>query len=131
MRRFARFKGGEGIWPCFRYRLALTEPHQQGRLAWLLLPQNAWSARQSAARCFLLVGGLFVLLHKEQRLRNGILLICLLLVDVLVVNHYVGMQNLIDSEARQITGQVPGSVFQAALLLAKENLLTGQGAGSF
>lgn len=72
-----------------------------------------------------------MLLHKEQRLRNGILLICLLLVDVLVVNHYVGMQNLIDSEARQITGQVPGSVFQAALLLAKENLLTGQGAGSF
>jgi hypothetical protein len=56
-----------------------------------------------------------LLLHKEQRLRNGILLVCLLLVDVLVVNHYVGMQNLIDSEARQITGQAPGSVFQAAL----------------
>lgn len=78
----------------------------------------------------LLVGGLFVLLHKEQRLRSGTLLVRQLLVDVLVVNHYVGMQNLIDSEARLITGQAHGSVFQAALSLAK-NLLTGQGAGSF
>lgn len=69
-----------------------------------------------------------MLLHKEQRLRNGILLVCLLLVDVLVVNHYVGMQNLIDSEARQITGQVPGSVFQAAMWQRESVYRIGGGA---
>jgi hypothetical protein len=78
----------------------------------------------------LLVGGLFVLLHKEQRLRNGILLVCLLLVDVLVVNHYVGMQNLIDSEARHITGQAPGSVFQAALWQRESVYRNGVGFGA-
>ncbi|WP_417792215.1 O-antigen ligase family protein [Stutzerimonas xanthomarina] len=92
----------------------------------------------------LIVGGLFVLLDKEHRLRNSIILISLILIDVLVISQYFGLERLkdrvlntqltdeiVDGEVVQKANEVRDNVFGYAIPLLLERPLTGQGAGSF
>lgn len=92
----------------------------------------------------LLVGGVFVLINKAHRLRNGLILASLLVIDVLIVSQYFGLEKLVDRIANtqlqavvvdgqtlQAANELRGSVYQQALPLAKEHFLVGHGAGTF
>lgn len=90
----------------------------------------------------LLVGGVFVLLNnKEQRLRNGLIIAGLLVIDLLVVSQFVGLDtfgNSAQAQAVLADGQTPlaadelrATVVKDALPLAQEKLFTGHGAGTF
>ncbi|MGH8436472.1 MAG: O-antigen ligase family protein [Pseudomonas sp.] len=92
----------------------------------------------------LLVGGLFILLEKEHRLRNGLILASILLIDVLVISQYFGLEKLkdrvlntrlndvvVNGEVVQQANEVRDDVFGYALPLLQERPLLGQGAGSF
>lgn len=92
----------------------------------------------------LIVGGLFVLLDKQHRLRNSIILVSLILIDVLVVSQYFGLERLkdrvlntqlsdkiVDGEVVQQANEIRDDVFGYAIPLLTEKPLTGQGAGSF
>ncbi|MBT8765784.1 O-antigen ligase family protein [Metapseudomonas boanensis] len=92
----------------------------------------------------LLVGSLFVVLEKENRLRNGLILTSIILIDVLVVSQYFGLERLkdrvlstrlndvvVNGEVVQQANEVRDDVFSYALPLLRERPLMGQGAGSF
>ncbi len=92
----------------------------------------------------MLVGALFLLLHKENRLRNGLIFASLVLVDVLVVSQYFGLDELKDrlvntrlndvveqGEVVQKANELRGDVYALALPLAQDRPIIGQGAGSF
>lgn len=92
----------------------------------------------------IIVGGLFVLLDKANRLRNSLILVSLILIDVLVVSQYFGLERLkdrvlntrlndvvVDGEVVQQANEVRDDVFGYAIPLLMEKPLTGQGAGSF
>ncbi|WP_238474396.1 O-antigen ligase family protein [Pseudomonas cavernae] len=92
----------------------------------------------------LLVGGLFVLLEKEHRLRNGLILASIILIDVLVISQYFGLEKLkdrvlntrlndvvVNGEVVQQANEVRDDVFGYAIPLLQERPLLGQGAGSF
>jgi O-antigen ligase len=92
----------------------------------------------------LLVGGLFVLLNKEHRLRNGLILASIVLIDVLVISQYFGLEKLkdrllntrlndvvVNGEVVQQANEVRDDVFGYAIPLLQERPLLGQGAGSF
>src|SRR6218665_3409474 len=92
----------------------------------------------------LLVGGVFVLINKQHRLRNGLILASLLVIDVLIVSQYFGLDRLVDRLANtqlqavvvdgqtvQAANELRGSVYQQALPLAREHFLVGHGAGTF
>lgn len=90
------------------------------------------------------IGGLFILLDKEHRLRNSLILASIVLIDVLVVSQYFGLEKLkdrvlntrihdvvVDGEVIQQANEIRDDVFSYALPLLKEKPLTGQGAGAF
>lgn len=91
----------------------------------------------------LIVGGIFGLVEKEHRLRNGLILASILLIDVLVVSQYFGLEKLkervLNTRIQDVVlaGEVvQGSelrvdVAQASLPLLLQHAVTGQGAGSF
>jgi len=92
----------------------------------------------------LLVGGTFLLTDKTHRLRNGLILASLLVIDVLIVSQYFGLDKLVDRIAStqlqavvvdgqtiQAANELRGTVYEQALPLAKEHWLTGHGAGTF
>lgn len=92
----------------------------------------------------MIVGGVFVLRDKDNRLRNGLILASILLIDVLVISQYFGLERLkdrvlntrldnvvVDGEVVQQANEQRDDVFRYALPLAEERPLTGQGAGSF
>ena len=92
----------------------------------------------------LLVGGLFVLIEKEHRLRNSLILASLIVIDVLVISQYFGLERLkerllntrlhdvvVDGEVVQQANEVRDEVFGYAIPLLQARPLTGQGAGSF
>jgi O-antigen ligase len=92
----------------------------------------------------LLVGGLFVLLEKEHRLRNSLILGSLILIDILVVSQYFGLEKLkdrllntrlndvvVNGEVVQQANEVRDNVFGYTIPLLQERPLVGQGAGSF
>jgi O-antigen ligase len=92
----------------------------------------------------LLTGALFAWREKEHRLRNGLILASLLVIDVLIVSQYFGLQKLkerlvnTDVQVTQVDGQVQVDIddlrddlLRDAWPLALERPLTGQGAGSF
>lgn len=92
----------------------------------------------------LLVGGFFILRNKENRLRNSLILVSLIVIDVLVISQYFGLERLkervlntrlsdtvIDGEIVQRANEIRGDVFLYALPLAQDKPITGQGAGSF
>lgn len=92
----------------------------------------------------LLVGGLFVLMEKEHRLRNSLILTSIIVIDMLVISQYFGLEKLkdrlintrlhdvvVNGEVVQQANEVRDDVFGYAIPLLMERPLTGQGAGSF
>ncbi|MNF28672.1 O-antigen ligase [Pseudomonas linyingensis] len=92
----------------------------------------------------MVIGGIFVLRDKDNRLRNGLILASILLIDVLVISQYFGLERLKDrmlntrltdvvvaGEVVQQANEVRDDVFRYAIPLAQDKPLTGQGAGSF
>lgn len=92
----------------------------------------------------LVVGSIFVLRSKQNRLRNILILASLVLIDVLVISQYFGLDQLkdrvmntrltdtvVDGEIVQKANEIRGDVFLYALPLAQDKPMTGQGAGSF
>lgn len=92
----------------------------------------------------LLVGGLFVLIEKENRLRNGLILASIIIIDLLVISQYFGLDKLkdrlvntrlsdvvVDGEVVQQANELRGDVFGYSIPLLLERPLVGQGAGSF
>lgn len=92
----------------------------------------------------LIVGGVFVVLDKQNRLRNGLILASLIVIDLLVISQYFGLERLkdrlvntrlndvvVDGEVVQQANEVRDNVFGYAIPLLREKPLVGQGAGSF
>ena len=92
----------------------------------------------------LLVGGVFVLTQKANRLRNSVILVSILLIDLLVISQFFGLERLrdrlintevaISQEAGELVfdiNDLRGLAFTQMIPLAKEQPLTGYGAGSF
>lgn len=92
----------------------------------------------------MIVGGIFFLRDKDNRLRNGLILASILLIDLLVISQYFGLERLkdrvlntrlndvvVEGEVVQQANEIRDDVFVYALPLAQERPLTGQGAGSF
>lgn len=90
------------------------------------------------------IGALFILLNKEHRLRNGLILASLILIDVLVISQFFGLEQLKD---RLVATQVEDRVEDGVVVQQKnvirtdvfayaweqwlERPVTGFGAGSF
>lgn len=92
----------------------------------------------------LIIGGLFTLINPEHRKRNALILASLVLIDVLVISQFFGLDQLKDRLlSTQFENQVLGDeivsraneqrddIFNYALPLLEENALTGVGAGAF
>jgi O-antigen ligase len=92
----------------------------------------------------MILGALFVLLNKEHRLRNGLILASLILIDVLVISQFFGLDKLKDRlinthvenviENNQIIArknELRLDVFDYAWVQFKERPIYGFGAGSF
>ncbi len=90
------------------------------------------------------VGGFFILRNKEKRLRNILILTSLIVIDMLVISQYFGLERLKDrivntrftdtvvqGEVVQHANEIRGDVFLYALPLVQDKPITGQGAGSF
>ncbi|OIN07248.1 O-antigen ligase family protein [Oceanisphaera psychrotolerans] len=90
------------------------------------------------------IGGIFILLNKENRVRNIILLASFVLIDILMISQYFGLDKLKDRlintrfedqvvnevvVARQ--NEVRDDVYLQALPTLEQHWLTGSGAGSF
>ncbi|MBV1790200.1 O-antigen ligase family protein [Marinobacterium sp. D7] len=92
----------------------------------------------------LVIGGIFVLLNKEHRVRNSLILASLILIDVLVISQFFGLDRLKD---RLINTRVENLVEEGQVVAGKNELrldvfeyaweqftdrpITGFGAGSF
>lgn len=92
----------------------------------------------------LLVGGLFLLLNRQHRLRNGLILASLILVDLLIISQYFGLEKLADRLSRtqlqaDLSSQgvvleandLRAQVYEDAIQLLHERWWDGHGAGSF
>lgn len=92
----------------------------------------------------LAVGALFVLLNKEHRLRNSLILASIIVIDVLVISQFFGLEQLRDRiVATQFEDQLDGDVvvqqknvirtdvFGYAIEQFYDRPLTGFGAGAF
>lgn len=92
----------------------------------------------------ILVGGLFILREKTHRLRNSLVLASLLLIDLLVISQYFGLERLkerlfetrlhdvvVNGEVVQKANEIRDNVFAYSLPIIYERPLIGQGAGSF
>jgi O-antigen ligase len=92
----------------------------------------------------LIVGGVFVLIDKRDRKRNGLILASLILIDIFVISQFFGLDTLkrriaetrlhdvvVNGEIVERANELRDDVFAQALVLAEERFLTGQGAGSF
>lgn len=92
----------------------------------------------------LITGGVFLLFDKEHRLRNGLLLASILLIDMFIVSQYFGLDRLkerlvntrladvvVDGAVVEQANELRGTVFNQAMPLAADRPLIGQGAGSF
>jgi len=92
----------------------------------------------------LIIGALFVLLNKEHRLRNSLILASLIVIDVLVISQFFGLEQLRDRiVSTQFEDQVDGDVvvqqknvirtdvFGYAIDQFYDRPLVGFGAGAF
>ena len=92
----------------------------------------------------MVVGVVFVLSQKTNRLRNGLILVSILLIDLLVISQFFGLDRLknrlmntevaITQEAGELVfdiNDLRGLAFTRMIPLAKEQPLTGYGAGSY
>ena len=94
---------------------------------------------------------LFIVRNKENRRRNILILLSLILIDTLVISQYFGLENLKDRlvntrlvdtvktveinhvpvEVVQKANEIRGQVIMDSLSLAMKNPIVGQGAGAF
>lgn len=94
---------------------------------------------------------LFIVRNKENRRRNSIILVSLILIDTLVISQYFGLERLKDRlldtrlvdrvetvvvndvpvQVLQEANEIRGQVFKDVVPLAQENPIVGQGAGAF
>lgn len=92
----------------------------------------------------LVVGGVFLVINKKHRLRNSLILASLIVIDVLVVSQYFGLERLVDriadtqladvvvdGETTARANELRVNVNAVTVPLAKEHWLAGQGAGTF
>jgi O-antigen ligase len=92
----------------------------------------------------LIMGAVLGFVEKEHRLRNGLILASILLIDMLVISQYFGLERLADriantrlndvvvnGEVIQQANEVRDDVYRYAMPLLKDRPLVGQGAGSF
>ena len=92
----------------------------------------------------MVVGAVFILLSREHRLRNGLILASIILIDMLVISQYFGFEQLkdrlvdtrlndvvVEGEVVQQANEIRDDVFVYTLPLMMDKLVTGQGAGSF
>jgi len=92
----------------------------------------------------LAAGSLFVLRNRTHRTRNILILLSIVLIDMLVISQYFGLERLkervlntrltdvvVDGEVVQTANELRDDVVLQALPLLRERPLTGQGAGSF
>lgn len=90
------------------------------------------------------IAAVFIIRKRQHRLRNIAILLSILLIDVLVISQYFGLERLKDRLASTqisytvVDGEVVASandlrleVVQQSLTLIEERPLLGQGAGSF
>lgn len=92
----------------------------------------------------MVVGAVFILLNREHRLRNGLILASIILIDMLVISQYFGLEQLknrlvdtrlndvvVEGQVVQQANEIRDDVFVYTLPLVMDKLVTGQGAGSF
>lgn len=92
----------------------------------------------------LIVGSLFIVRERENRLRNSLILASLILIDVLVISQYFGLGELkerllntrlhdvrVNNELVQSANEVRDDVLDYAIPLLWDRPLIGQGAGTF
>lgn len=92
----------------------------------------------------MVVGAVFILLSREHRLRNGLILASIILIDMLVISQYFGFEQLkdrlvdtrlndvvVEGQVVQQANEIRDDVFAYTLPLMMDKLVTGQGAGSF
>lgn len=92
----------------------------------------------------MVVGTLFVLRNREHRTRNVAILLSIVLIDVLVISQYFGLERLkdrlmqtrltdvvVDGRVVATANELRDDVVRQAIPLLKERPWTGQGAGSF
>ncbi|PHS73137.1 MAG: O-antigen polymerase [Cycloclasticus sp.] len=92
----------------------------------------------------LLVGGLFVLTNKRHRKRNSLIFISIILIDLLVISQYFGLDQLkerlvntrisdqvVNGEVVQKDNIVRDDIVVSALPMIKQRPFVGYGAGSF
>lgn len=92
----------------------------------------------------IVIGGIFILLNKENRVRNAILLASFVLIDILIISQFFGLDQLKDRlintrfEDQVVNevivarkNEVRTDVYLDALPLLEQHWLTGTGAGSF
>lgn len=92
----------------------------------------------------MVVGAVFILLNREHRLRNGLILASLVLIDMLVISQYFGFDRLrdrlvetrlndvvVEGQVVQRANEIRDDVFAYTVPLMMDKPLVGQGAGSF
>lgn len=92
----------------------------------------------------MLVGGLFVIIDRDNRVRNSLILASIVLIDIVIISQYFGLDELkerlvntrlndvvVDGNVVLEANEYRGVVLEHALPLAQDRLFTGQGAGSF
>lgn len=91
----------------------------------------------------MIVGGIFVLLNKEHRLRNSLLLASLVVIDILVISQFFGLENLknrleqthletVIQDGRVVQQRADRlDVAEFVIPMIQERPHTGYGAGTF
>lgn len=92
----------------------------------------------------MIIGGLFVLIDRKNRLRNALILASILMIDILIISQYFGLDQLrerivntrmtevvVDGQVVEQANEFRGIVFADAWPLAMDRPLVGQGAGAF
>ncbi|BBP44503.1 O-antigen ligase family protein [Thiosulfativibrio zosterae] len=93
----------------------------------------------------LIVGAIFILLTKEHRLRNSLLLVSFIIIDMIVISQYFGLERLKDrlvntevSVTQEAGGKLVfdindlrGLAFTNSIPMAQEKSFIGHGAGSY
>lgn len=92
----------------------------------------------------LLVGTLYVIAVSRHRLRNGLILLSILLIDLLIIGHYFGLEKVVErlsrtevsvehshGEVRFDINDMRGKAYKAIYPLIADKPWQGYGAGSF
>lgn len=92
----------------------------------------------------IIVGGIFILLNKQNRVRNGLLLASFVAIDILVISQFFGLDELkqrlastqvevqvVEGQLRASSNDLRDDAYKDALPALEQHWLTGSGAGSF